>query len=303
MIMKKQLLLLVLMMLPLVASADAVEIDGIWYNLVSKSKTAEVTRNPNVGANDGCYSGDIIIPSKVTCESVEYDVTVIGYGTFFHSSGLTTINIPNSVISIGSYAFSGCIGLTSVTIPNSVTSIGEAAFDSSGLTSITIPNSVTNIADWTFYNCKGLTSVTISNSVTSIGMYAFGWCSSLTSITIPNSVTSIGSFAFYGADIPIVITLIENPFAIYGKTSGYKTFSLNTFNNATLYVPQGTIDKYKATEGWKDFVFIEEGIPSGIKGAHLDDDKSYPIYDINGRRLEAPQRGINIINGKKVVIK
>lgn len=58
--------------------------------------------------------------------------------------------------------------------------------------------------------------------------------------------------------MPEVISKIENPFKIFGKSSDYKTFSLNTFNNATLYVPAGTIDKYKATEGWKDFVFIEE---------------------------------------------
>jgi hypothetical protein len=122
-------------------------------------------------------------------------------------------------------------------------------------------------------------------------------------VTIPNSVTSIGSQAFDEADIPTVISLIENPFNIMGKTSETRTFSLNTFNNATLYVPTGTIDKYKAMSGWRDFWFIEEGIPSGIKCILLDNDKDYPLYDINGRRLEGPQRGINIINGKKVVVK
>ena len=71
-------------------------------------------------------------------------------------------------------------------------------------------------------------------------------------------MTSIGKGAFDASDIPTIISLIENPYTIYGKTSDYKVFTLNTFNNATLYVPQGTIDKYKATTGWKDFVFIEE---------------------------------------------
>ena len=177
---------------------------------------------------------------------------------------ITNLIIPNSVTSIENYAFQYCSGLTSITIPNSVTSIGEGAFDGcSGLTSITIPNSVTSIEDYAFQYCSGLTSITIPNSVTSIGYYAFHKCSGLTSITIGSGVTRIGDAAFDGVDIPTVISLIENPFKITGKTSYYRTFTQNTFNNATLYVPKGTIEKYKATDGWKDFLFIEEGTGGG----------------------------------------
>ena len=43
-------------------------------------------------------------------------------------TGLTSIEISNSVTSIGDYAFCGCTGLTSITIPNSVISIGDDAF-------------------------------------------------------------------------------------------------------------------------------------------------------------------------------
>ena len=202
--------------------------------------------------------------SGLTSVTIPNSVTSIEEGVFFGCYGLTSVTIPNSVTSIGDGAFSDCYGLTSVTIPNSVTSIGREAFsDCYGLTSVTIPNSVTSIGNYAFYKCSSLTSITIPNSVTSIGDYAFYGCSGLTSVTIGNSVTSIGNRAFDGVDIPTVISLIENPFTIYGKTSDYRTFSQNTFYNATLYVPKGTIDKYKATDGWKDFVFIEEGTGGG----------------------------------------
>ena len=193
-------------------------------------------------------------------------VTSIGNYAFYYCSGLTSVAIPNSVTSIGHCAFYYCSGLTSVTIGNSVTAIGAYAFrDCTGLTSITIPNSVTSIGSYAFDYCTGLTSVIIPNSVTSIGSNAFYRCRGLTSVTIGSGVTSIGSQAFYGVDIPTVISLIENPFKISGKSSNnyYRIFSLNTFNNATLYVPKGTIDKYKATDGWKDFAFIEEGTGGG----------------------------------------
>ena len=242
--------------------------------------------------------------SSLTSVTIPNSVTSIGDGAFISCKGLTSINIPNSVTSIGSGAFSGCSNLTSITIPNSVTSIGGSAFSGcSSLTSITIPNSVTSIGDQAFYDCSGLTSVTIGNSVTSIGDQAFWGCSSLTSITIPNSVTSFGDRAFDGVNWRTVVSLIENPFVIEGKSSSSRAFSVNTFNNATLYVPVGTIDKYKATNGWKDFTYIVEGTPTGIKVIENTQNKKATVYDLNGVRLSEPKKGINILNGKKVVVK
>lgn len=68
-------------------------------------------------------------------------MTSIGERTFYGCSGLTSIEIPNSVTSIGNSAFSGCSSLVSLTIPNSVTSIGGSAFSGcSGLASVTSLN-------------------------------------------------------------------------------------------------------------------------------------------------------------------
>ena len=215
------------MLLPVVASADAVEIGGIYYNVIPKGKVAEVTRNPNK------YSGSVVIPETVDYNGVQCSVTSIGQYAFFECSSLTSVTIPNSVTSIGYHAFYRCLGLKEVhisdiaawckiefnkndsnpleyahhlylngeeikdlIIPDSVTEIKNSAFSGcSGLTSVTIGNSVTSIGESAFKYCSGLMSVIIPNSVSSIGIAAFNG-SGLTSVTIPNSVTSIGNYAF-----------------------------------------------------------------------------------------------------------
>ncbi len=162
-----------------------------------------------------CTDKDIVIPYTSPSGDV---VTGIGYYAFSYCSGLTSIEIPNSITSIGMSAFSDCSSLTSIEIPNSVTSIGYSAFsDCSSLTSIEIPNSVTSIGDCAFYGCSSITSIEIPNSVTSIGGGAFSVCSGLTSIEIPNSVTSIGEGAFYNCSS---LTSIEIPNSVTGIGRG-----------------------------------------------------------------------------------
>ena len=169
MIMKKQLLLLVMFLLPMIALADKSGTCGdylIW------------TLNESTGT--------LTIEGSGAMEDFSSPSSVPWYGD---RTKISNVVIGGGVTKIGKLAFSGCSGLTSITIPNSVTNIGEKAFLSCyGLTSVTIPNSVTSIGNYAFYGCKNLTSITIPNSVTSIGEEAFYGCYRLTSVTIPNSV-------------------------------------------------------------------------------------------------------------------
>ena len=176
------------------AFAYTAKIDGIYYDFYAGK--AIVTYKSFNGSD---YTGAVVIPSSVYYDGRYFPVTYIGYKAFYDCSGLTSVNIPNSVTSIGDNAFSGCSGLTSVNIPGSVTSIDIYAFyNCTGLTSVTIPNSVTYIGGSVFEDCTGLTSVNIGNSVTEIYANAFSGCSRLTSVNIPNSVTNIDSNAFSG---------------------------------------------------------------------------------------------------------
>ena len=232
--MKKQILLFVLTLLPMLASADNVKIDGIYYNLITKAKQAEVISNPNY------YSGEVVIPSSVTYNDVEYSVTTIGEQAFSYCTSLTSVTIPNSVTSIGDGAFDHCTSLTSITIGNSVTSIGNSAFYfCRSLTSITIPNSVTSIGEAAFYYCFNLTSITIPNSVTSIGGGAFDYCTSLTSITIPNSVTSIGTFVFSRCS-SLTSIVVERGNAVYDSRNNCNAI-IETSTNTLIAGCKNTI--------------------------------------------------------------
>lgn len=150
----RKFLLTFLALLSAAANAYDVQIDGIYYNLNSSTKSAEVTYGGYQYQGTEKYTGDIVIPSTVTYKGITFSVTSIGREAFFSCHDLISISIPNSVTIIMIDAFHGCRGLTSVNIPNSVTSLGHCAFQ----------------------NCSSLTSIDLPNSVRSIGMEAFDGC-------------------------------------------------------------------------------------------------------------------------------
>lgn len=256
--MRKLVLLFLLAILPLAASADdQVLIDKIFYFLNADSKTAEVTYDHDtyMGAIPYKYEGDIVIPEKVVYGDTEYVVTSIGK-LAFHDKKITSITIPNSVTSIGNYAFRNCSGLSSVNIPDNVTSIGDGAFKGcSSLASINIPDNVASIGDEFFMGCSSLTSIKIPINVTSIGKTAFSGCTGLESIIIPNNVTSIGASAFKECSNLISVTLGNSV-----TTIGSNAFS-NCSGLTSISIPKSvTYIGYCAFDGC-----------SGLTAFHISD--------------------------------
>ena len=246
-------------------------------------------------------------------------------------TGCMKTKIPNSVTSIETYAFSGCRDLTSIMIPKSVTSIGNRAFQNCsrldtivveegnakydsredcnaiietesntlyvGGLNTTIPQSVTTIGNYAFRG-RWLREFTIPNHVTSIGNSTFRECIGLTTITFGSGVTSIGSESFAGcANLNTIISLNPTPPVL----SRY-AFDNSTYN-ATLKVPVGSKSAYTEAEYWKKFTNIDEIEPAGVQIVSSDKVRPSYIYDLNGRRLDVPKKGLKIIDKKKVLVR
>ncbi|MDR3333483.1 MAG: leucine-rich repeat domain-containing protein [Treponema sp.] len=138
---------------------------------------------------------------------------------------MVSVILPDSVTSIGVYAFM-YTSLLTIDLPDSVTSIGASAIrQCTSLTTIDLPDSLQTIANYAFYKCTSLTTLDFPDSLQSIGGNAFDGCSSLTTVTLRGSTPpSLDSYAILG-------------------------WSALT----AIYVPEGSVDAYKAANGWSAY--------------------------------------------------
>ena len=162
-----------------------------------------------------------------------------------------SVDVPSSVTKIGESAFYACDSLRSVSMP-SVTTLGNAAFYSCDNLALAEMPKVTIVGDSAFLFCRNLKSVSMPSAVT-IGEDAFECLDSLVSVDMPASVTSIGSHAFYFSDsLTSVHCHWERPLECG------QLFDDEVLENATLFVPVGTMEAYRAVAPWSRFANIKE---------------------------------------------
>lgn len=260
----------------------------------------------------------------ISLESVELsNVQSISGAAFWGCTSLANVIIPDKVEEICASAFKKCDSLKSVRISSSVTTIEKEVFvdcynlnsiivdpannvyDSrdncnaiietstntliSGCNTTKIPESVTAIGNNAFDGYKLLGTIELPENINSIGERAFAKCELLSCVVLPKNVSSVGKFAFSGCnELTQVYSYIAEPFAINSNV-----FSATAKENATLYVPQGTLDLYKEADGWKEFANIVEMSIGDVEQISSESGVS-AVYNLNGQKADALS-GINII--------
>lgn len=145
----------------------------------------------------------------------------------------------------------------------------------------------------------GLDTVRLPSNLTTIGRFAFYDDSNLFTVEIPESVTEIDSYAFACPNLTNICCHGATPANIADET----VFSEIDKDQCTLYVPEGSVEAYRTATYWKDFKNIKEKYYSstGINKVNTNSGSQEEVhkisrYSINGQRLNAPIRGINIVN-------
>ena len=102
--------------------------------------------------------GDVVIPDSV--------VYINDYAFCYCGDTLTSVTFPAGLEHISCRAFDRCTGLTALELPDTVISIGSGAFRRcADLISVTIPDSVIRIEKDAFFECRGLEEVLYTGSV------------------------------------------------------------------------------------------------------------------------------------------
>lgn len=129
-----------------------------------------------------------------------------------------------------------------------------------------------------------------------IGKDAFSYNSSLKEIALPATLQSIADDGFYGCEaLEQIICMATVPLTC----GNWSVFRYVDTNQCKLVVPDGSVNAYKAADVWKDFFNIFD-IETGISGTSADKPASPQWFNLSGRSLGAPQKGLNIVrqNGK-----
>ncbi len=258
-------------------------VDGITYSVENGEATLI-----SIEGYEIFEDGEVVIPSYITIEGVDYPVTSIASGTadepIFSSDEITKVTIPSTITSIGGYVFYYCDNLTKIYFEGELEDWLSIDFEDrwnyssadrtlytlylegKALTDLIIPEGVETISQQTFNGCD-IQSVTFPSTLKEIGKSAFGSCANITEVDLSDTqVTVIDDYAFvycYGIEQVILPSTLNK--------IGEHTFDYCTNLISISTIPAGVteIGRYAFRKcAFETFTFAE-GIQLTIIGDGL----------------------------------
>ena len=165
------------------------------------------------------------------------DLEEIGREAFYDANIPFQITLPSQLKVLQKGAFHDAKIEGELIIPESCLTIGEFAFAGNRFTKVNLPKNLEMIPAECFNNLKELTYINIPKYVDYIGDYAFSGAVALQTIICLN---------------PEPPRLGTNPFGPGGGWGYYIDSSID-FEKCILQVPEASVEKYRNTEGWKQF--------------------------------------------------
>ena len=188
--------------------------------------------------------------------------------------------------------------ITELVIPEGTASVEAGAFcHLPHLTSVTIPGTVKYLGGLTFAGCTGLTEVVLPEGLEQFGYKEFAGCSQLAKLTIPSTVKTIDQEAFVELAAITDVYCYADPDELYWRYYNFADYFMP--EKATLFHVVDA-DAWTARFPEANVTYVGD-LPSGIRTVQTAKPVGTPVvYDLQGRRVTQPTKGLYIVGGKKV---
>lgn len=260
-------------------------VDGEVYKTCEIEYGSEISQEADPEKEGYDFSGWSWTPSKMPAE----DVTVTGSFTkasYDVDGAKYEINDDGMTLTKADGASGDVVLDATVTINGKtyrITVIGEGAFEgNNNITSLTVPDGINTIMPNAFNGCGNLMKLILGKDVRYIGSKAFA---------------NIGSASARrrAASEPLVIECE----AEYVPDADSDAFYGVDTQSAILKVNDELVNFYKTTSPWSSFSNIYGFSDTSSINDVFVNEEGAAIFSIDGRRLDTPQKGLNIIRTDK----
>lgn len=271
-----------------------------------------------------CFAGcssieELQIPNSVT-DFGSY--TSYGYKSYIFGNcySLKKVNIPTGITKFTEGCFKGC-GLEIFIIPNTVKTLQEDCFNVSRLKALKITHSELNKLNYTESVFSNVSNVTlyVPEGTSELYNQFYPW-KNFKEIVEYKDQNDEYSFNAYSVTyvLPTSDSNVPNAKAALkasSPTAQYDVFAKQYFASGISIDEDITIPEKEGYvfKGWtgipsimpsKDIV-VEAvfEVAAGIDEIKAVEDESSIIYDLTGRKVNSPRKGIYILDGKKIILK